>query len=217
MKITWKIIILTVTFLLLNACSSSSKYPVPCPAPPIPAEDAGEDTVVFTIQNRTCTSINAMNIAAGNCYDYGVNQLSEQRIPSGWEMSINVIPGRYDVMIEECTGDSFELTNIDLRESFTLTYSDPNVKDPADCQASITVINNSDQPICHMWIASPSSDRFGMNWLGDGDQISPGESRQFVVDENTYDIKAEDCEFNQLRVEFDVPISSHITWEIPGK
>lgn len=215
MKIKWEFLAIFVIFLILSACSSSSKYPVPCPAPPIPAEEAGENTVVFTIRNRTCTSINAMNIAADNCYDYGVNQLNEQKIPSGWEMSIKVIPGRYDVMIEECTGESFELTNIDLRESYTLTYSDPKVDDPANCKASVTVVNNSNSPICHMWIASPNSSGFGMNWLSEGDQIAPGGSRQFVVDENTYDIKAEDCEFDQLRVEFDVPVSSHITWEVP--
>ena len=132
-------------------------------------------------------------------------------------LGIDEARGALDAMIEECTGDPFEITNIDIREPYTLTYSDPKVEDPADCQASITVVNNSDKSICHMWIASPTSDRFGMNWLSDGDQIAPSESRVFVVDENTYDIKAEDCDFNQLRVQFELPVSSHITWEVPEK
>lgn len=217
MKITWKIIILTVTFLLLNACSSSSKYPVPCPAPPIPVAEMGADAVWFTISNRTCTTINAVNIAEKSCNDYGVDQLNGQNIPSGEELSIPVLPGVYDVWVEECTEDNVEFTKIDLRRSNTLDYLDPKIKDLSECKASVTVVNNSDRPICHMWIGAPHSNYFGMNWLGDGEQIMPGEAQKFVVYENTYDIKAEDCDFNQLRVELGVPVSSHITWEVPEK
>ena len=217
MKITWKIIILTVTFLLLNACSSSSKYPVPCPAPPIPAAEMGADAVWFTISNRTCTTINAVNIAERSCNDYGVDQLNGQNIPSGETLSIPVLPGVYDVWVEECTGDNVEFTKKDLRKSNSLDYSDPNVKDPSECDTSITVVNHSDKPICHMWIASPTSVSFGMAWLSDGDQIAPGESRVFVVYADTYDIKAESCDWEQLRVELEVPVSGHLTWEVPEK
>ncbi len=215
MKIKAFVCLLIPIIFLLTACEAGTKYPVPCPAPPILADEAGEDTVVFTIRNRTCSSINAVNIVAKECNDYGVDQLDGQNIPSGWEMSIDVLPGVYDAMIEECTGESFEITNIDIRDSYTLTYSDPKVEDPTNCKASVTVVNNSDKPICHMWIASPRSDRFGMNWLSDGDQIAPGESRVFVVDETTYDIKAESCDWDQLRLQLDVPVSSQITWEVP--
>jgi hypothetical protein len=215
MKIKTFICLLIPIIFLLTACEAGTKYPVPCPAPPILADEAGEDTVVFTIRNRTCSSINAVNIAAKDCNDYGVDQLDGQNIPSGWELSIDVLPGIYDVWIEECTGDNGIIEKIDISESYIMDYFDPNVKDPADCQASITVVNNSDKPICHMWIASPRSDRFGMNWLSDGDQIAPSESRVFVVDETTYDIKAESCDWDQLRLQLDVPVSSQITWEVP--
>lgn len=215
MKIKCLVCLWICLLFLINACGAVNKNPIPCPAPPILTDDPAEDTVVFTIRNRTCTTINAVNIAARECDDYGVDQLDGLNIPSGWELSIHVIPGIYDVWIEECTGDSVIFEKLDIRESNILDYSDPEVEDPVSCSASLTVINHSNSPICHMWIASPSSDRWGMQWLGEGEQIAPGESREFVVYENTYDIKAEDCEFNQLRVQQDVPVTSKITWEVP--
>lgn len=214
MKIKRLLLTSSTLVFFLGACGVVNTNPIPCPSPPILADHPAQDTVVFTIRNQTCTSINAVNIAARECNDYGVDQLDGLNIPSGWELSIRVIPGIYDVWIEECTGDNVEFTKLDLRESNSLDYSDPDIKDLTECNASITVVNHTDKPICHMWIASPSSDRWGMQWLSDGEQIAPGESMEFVVYEDTYDIKAEDCEFNQLRVQQGVLISSKITWEV---
>ena len=75
------------------------------------------------------------------------------------------------------------------------------------------MVNHTEVPICHLWIAAEHSESFGGNWLGQ-DQIAPGESDQFFVFPGTYDIKAEDCDFNILRLEMDTEIEDHLEWVV---
>ena len=68
--------------------------------------------------------------------------------------------------------------------------------------------------LCHMWIAGPASESFGLNLLEDG-QIASGESLTSVVYTGTYDLKTEDCDWAVLRGELDVRVSGHQTWSVP--
>ena len=107
---------------------------------------------------------------------------------------------------------------LDLTQDMDFPVTDAGAQGSRVCPASLTVVNESPTPICHMWIEwaeSQYSESFGYNWLGD-EQIAPGEARVFLVRPASYNLKAEDCESHVLRVELEIPIDGPIIWDVTG-
>lgn len=195
---------------LLAACGGGN---IPCPFGP---DDLGSSPgdVTLTIENQACTTVCQVFLGAPSCDDWGLTLLGEETLQHGSSVSYQIPPGKYDLLIVECTEDSYQMTKLDLREGDTLTYNLKGQEAGAACEASLTVVNKSSTPICNMWIAGPQSESFGYNWLGT-DVIPAGESMTFPVFPGTYDLKAEDCDFNPLRIEMDHEITDNQTWNVP--
>ncbi|MGB2964871.1 MAG: hypothetical protein WBB69_12885 [Anaerolineales bacterium] len=209
------LLILLSTSLIISACGNlklpGSNPNLPCPIPKEWMENPPGETVELTLKNDACTAICAVDISPKACDDWGFDWLGYHNIYSGMESILEIVPGRYDIRVETCTQEAFIWEKIDLWDDYYGTMSDPELEDPSLCPVSLTVINNSSQPICHMWIAPPNSESFGLNWLGEN-QINSGDSFRFVIPNDIYDLKAEDCNFKILQVELDVEISTHQTW-----
>ncbi len=202
----------------LMGCSAINPFGassgLPCPIPTEAMGKPGDDSVSFTFENEFCATICTLNIAPGDCDDWGFDWLGYHNLHSGDSIILEVPPGKYDILIEICTQDYYIWEGLDLTYDNFATFSDPNVETSSSCASSLTVVNQSPAPICYMWIASPTSESFGLNWLAD-EQIDSGESYTFVVPAGAYDIKAEDCDFNILRLEIDAHISGHQSWSVP--
>ncbi len=198
--------------IFLTACGGSN---IPCPFGP---ENLGTSpgAVTLTIENQTCTTICRVFIGAPSCDDWGLDLLQdgEVRIQHGSSYSFQVPPGRYDLNIEDCTETSYSMYKLDLKEDSTWTFSQEGAQAGAACEASLTVVNQSPVPICHMWIADPLGERFGNNWLENDETIPAGEALTFPVLPSTYDVKAEDCNFDQLRIEYGWEITDHQSWTV---
>jgi hypothetical protein len=202
---------LTLLVGSLDGCGSGSKLPCPIPTG---MNAPGDGRVVLTLQNDTCMSICSFNLSPTACDDWGGEWLENRPVHSGESASFYVLPGRYDAMVEYCTQASYVVEKLGLTADNTLTVSGSSADNTPPCSTSLIVVNQSAVPICHMWIASAASQQFGRNWLR-GEQLQPGDSRTFFVQPDTYDIKAEDCDFNLLRVELAVPVSGRQTWTVP--
>jgi hypothetical protein len=70
----------------------------------------------------------------------------------------------------------------------------------------ITVTNRSPDEICYVLISPSSSDSWGDDQLGGDETIGPGDSRVFSMDDDTYDLRAENCD--------EIPMAT--AWEISG-
>jgi len=195
----------------LAACASGAKLPCPLPTG---MNAPAEGRVRLTLQNDTCMSICSINIAPTACDDWGVDWLVDRPVHSGGAADFYLSPGRYDALVEYCTQESFTVEKLDLAADNTLTISGSTPENKPPCGTSLTVFNQSAVPICYMWIANQASQQFGRNWLR-GEQLLPGESRTFFVMPDSYDLKAEDCDFALLRVDLDRQLSGPQTWTVP--
>lgn len=203
------LLIMGLMLLLLAACSDD----LPCPVPPgwSPAPD--EDSILFTVENQTCISVCGLWISPTSCDDWGIDMLPGNLHP-GQSVTFMLPPGRYDIDFQDCTGSEFIFERQRLTDDDTFTVTGGEADSAADCSTSITVVNNSDRSICHMWIADEDSQSFGYNWLAD-EQIPAGGSRTFIVPEGRYDLKAEDCDFGYMLTEMEVEIEGDFTWVVP--
>jgi hypothetical protein len=206
----WSILLFGLTFLL-SACGGSDT--IPCPFGPDNLASS-PDNVTFTIDNQACTSICQVFLGAPSCDDWGITLLGEEVIPHGTSTNFQIPPGTYDLLIVECSEDTYQMTDLDLSEGQSWNYGIEGQEAGEACPASLTVVNQSSTPVCHMWIASPAAERFGYNWLGN-EMIPAGGSMTFDLLPGTYDVKVEDCDFNILRLELDKPILEPETWTIP--
>jgi len=205
------------TFLLvlfgcffITACAFTE--PLPCPISQESMANPDPDFVAYTIQNNACVTFCNINIAPSRCDDWGFDWIHNDALRTGESITAYLPAGKYDVLLEDCTDLSYTFERQKGNGENALIVSEADAKKDDTCQASLTVVNNTDVPICHMWIAAEYSERYGGNWLGNNDQIAPGESSQFFVFPGDYKIKAEDCEFNILRRELDTKIGDHRTW-----
>jgi hypothetical protein len=122
--------------------------------------------------------------------------------------------GRYDLLFEDCTQYGHIIERVDIYEDSYYEITSDEESSSA-CRQSLPVENSSPEAICYMWIAGPHSVSFGANWLGE-DSIPAGAERIFIVPESTYDLKAEGCDFELLRIELDVEISGETLWAVPA-
>jgi hypothetical protein len=210
-KITLLPLLLLCT--LLAACGGANK--LPCPFGP---ENLGApESITFELINQSCTTICRVYLGAPSCDNWGGDLLLEGdvRIPHGSSYSFQIPAGKFDMLIESCTEDAYQALNLKLRESGSWTFSMEGTDPGEACDASLTIVNNNPSPVCHMWIAGPSSESFGNNWLENDQTIPAGGEMTFEVLPGTYDVKAEDCEFDQLRIDLGMAITDHQTWVIP--
>ena len=197
--------------VLISLAGCTAGEQLDCPVPTEMMSGTHEGLVPYTIQNDSCTTLCSINISPTRCDDWGFDWIRDDSLRSGESVTVYLQPGKYDVLLEECTDREYviERQMVDGENRLDLINDDDT--DLRSCQASVTVVNQTDVPICHMWIATGESESFGGNWLG-SEQILPGEEMQFYVYPNTYDLKAEDCDFAVLRVELEVEIDAHLDW-----
>jgi hypothetical protein len=78
----------------------------------------------LTIENNTGKTICYVFISPSDARTWGEDQLGEtETIAAGATRSWELPPGTYDVMLQDCTGDTLEdVRGVDLREDATLTH-----------------------------------------------------------------------------------------------
>ena len=80
---------------------------------------------------------------------------------------------------------------------------------------SLTIINNSSNTVCFVYISPSSSEFWGDDWLGATEVIMSGASRTFNVPQGEYDFKADDCAgdftFERYNVMMDQPFEWTLT------
>jgi hypothetical protein len=207
----WLLFLIALYSILLIGCTPDE--PLPCPLPREMMDNPADNAVAFSVQNNACVTLCSVYIAQTSCDNWGIDWVDNDSLRTGESVTAYLPAGKYDVLLEDCTGLSFHFYEERVNGINDLLISDADAKKKDTCQAALTVVNHTEAPICHLWIAAEHSESFGGNWLGQ-DQIAPGESDQFFVFPGTYDIKAEDCDFNILRLEMDTEIEDHLEWVV---
>ena len=207
---------LAIIASLLGACTVGTRLPCPETGEEIPTPGPGEEYVTLKIQNDFCMSVCQVLVSPDHCeYMGGVDWVEDHPLRSGESISQEVPPGRYAVWLELCTEEFRADENINVRSDYThALVDDPGRGGKPPCGTSLTIINNSDVPICRLWISNTDSAYTSWNWVG-VEHIQPGELLILSVRPEPYIIRAEDCDGNRLRTEVDADISGHQDWTVP--
>jgi hypothetical protein len=82
--------------------------------------------------------------------------------------------------------------------------------------STIVLNNNSGSAICFVLISPTTSDDWGDDWLNFDETVPPGGRRTFTLSSGTYDMRALDCDENELSTLWDVEISGTFNiWNVP--
>lgn len=200
---------------LLGGCSPGARLPCPDPDEELPTPAPGEERVAFTLQNDTCMSICVLLVSPNHCeYMGGENWVGDHPLRSEESISMDIPPGKYAAWVEYCTEEFRADEGLKVYKDYVHSFINPTFGNTPPCGTSLTVINNSEVPICSMRIGISESVYTGWNWIG-AEHIQPGESRDITLRPETYFIRAEACDGTWLRSEVNVPLSGHQTWTVP--
>jgi hypothetical protein len=211
------LISLTMLACSLWGCSPNSILDCPEPGEKIKEPGPDEEYVSLTIQNDFCMSVCQVFVSPDHCeYMGGVDLVQDHPLRSGESIRQDVPRGKYAVWFELCTEEFRADERIDVRSDHThALIDDPGRGGKPPCGTSITIINNSDDPICRLWISNSESTYDSWNWVG-VEHIQSGESLNLALRTGeTYSIRAEDCDGNRLRYEGGLTLSGHQDWIVP--
>jgi hypothetical protein len=208
---------LAVIASLLVGCSPGAKLPCPETGEEIPSPAPREEYVSVTLQNNTCMSVCQLLVSPNHCeYMGGVDWVKDHPLRIRESVTLEVPPGKYAVWFELCNEEFKADEDINVRSDYThAILDDPGRGGKPPCGSSLKIINNSAVPICKLWISNSESTYDSWNWVG-AEHIQPGESLTLALRaDDTYIIRAEDCDGNRLRFEGDFEISGHQGWTVP--
>ncbi|MBC7228271.1 MAG: hypothetical protein H5T61_13750 [Thermoflexales bacterium] len=130
-------------------------------------------------------------------------------IPGGSTQTLQVPLGTYDLRADDCDHNVLDTQSGITLGADGITWTLEDV-----AEASLTLVNHLDIPICYVLISPSGSAEWGNDWLG-GETVPPGGSYTFHLPEGTYDLSARDCDGNPVSEEiYEQEISGEMTWTI---
>ncbi len=130
-------------------------------------------------------------------------------IPAGGTRTFQVPLGTYDLRADGCDHNPLNVQSGITIEATGITWKLEDVE-----EASLTLVNNLDIPLCYVFISPSTSTDWGADWLGN-DIIPPGGSYTFHLPAGTYDLSARDCDNNPVSEEVQgQEITGEMTWTI---
>jgi hypothetical protein len=163
----------------------------------------------LTLINGTDSEICYLYMGPSTEPEWGEDWLGDETIPAGWEITFDLKPGTWDVMVEDCDGnalDSWYDVEIDGAVALEAGW-------PGGADASLTLINGTDSEICYLYMGPSTEPEWGEDWLGD-ETIPAGWEITFDLEPGTWDVTVEDCDGNPMDTWYEVAIYGDVTLEI---
>jgi len=166
----------------------------------------GEATI--TLYNYTDRSIWYVYISPSTSDTWGEDWLVDDVVPIDASYTFQLAEGTYDLKAEDdehnVVATRFD-EYISGDQEWTLYLED---------QATLTLINNSGETVCYVYISASGEATWGNDWLGTEETIASGGRRAFQVAIGSYDLLAENCDHDTLEEKYDVNISGALEWTV---
>lgn len=222
-------IVLMIVLSGCNGLAPTTLPPTDTPTPTQPPTDTPVPTPTFTptpeppettivVVNSSGEEICFLYISPTTDSFWGDDWLSAtDTISIGETREFSVEPDVYDMLVENC-----DETEIDSQWAISVGTGSRWVWEvpPRPGQAgdaTLTLVNNLDEPICNVYISLVTSDYWGVDWLGPSEVIRPGTVRPFQVESGEYDMLIEDCDDNELDTAWNVSITGEQVWSVGGE
>ncbi|MGD1996701.1 MAG: hypothetical protein PVH62_08005, partial [Anaerolineae bacterium] len=172
----------------------------------------GPSTASVVLSNSSGQTICYVNISPSANTTWGDDQLgSTETIPEGGTRTFNVSPGTYDLRALDCDQNQIDV-QWDANVSGPYSWIVTGGADPGPSTASVVLSNSSGQTICYVNISPSANTTWGDDQLGPTETIPVGGTRTFNVSPGTYDLRALDCDQNQINVQWDANVSGPYSW-----
>ena len=160
------------------------------------------------VVNESPDEICYVLISSSESEQWGEDWLGgDETIASGDSKTFTVPAGEHDVQLEGCDEAVLE-TGWFIDDDTTITVGDSRAT------TRLFVDNPSDTEVCYIFISPTSGDDWGDDWMGENETIMTGRTRIFYVRPGTYDIMARDCDDEIMAEEYEVDLSSDMTWTL---
>jgi hypothetical protein len=168
----------------------------------------GAEQLAFEVVNRSPTDVCYVQISPQQADDWGSDQLGEEEvIPPGARRSFRMEPGSYDVLMRDC--------NRVPVGSFAGLDADATLTVGGEGFLGLLVENRSPAEICYLYAAEAAAGEWGQDRLSEVESIFGGESRIFYLPAGVYDLLAQDCQSEDLAIEFGVDLTEGMaTWTV---
>lgn len=175
-----------------------------------PATPPPEQTFRLRVQNDSPGELCYVYISSSDQQAWGDNWLAAgETIISGATHDFNVPPGTYDVMIRDCNDIAVQ-TAWKVSAATTVTVGGAG-------KVALLVTNESPQELCFLYLPPAGSEDWGADQLGAKESIGTGGKRRiFYIDPGRYDLRAEDCDHQEIQSDLDIKITAEYVWTILG-
>jgi hypothetical protein len=86
--------------------------------------------------------------------------------------------------------------------------------EPAGSDTTLTIYNESNATVCYLNITLSTDDSWGDDWLAADQVLPPGDWISFDLNEGTYDLRAQTCDFEDIEIVWDSFLSGPMEWTI---
>ena len=232
------LILCAVFTLVLSGCISALQpEPTPTPVPPTetpvpsptPTETPAPSPTVtpsptptitpipsLMLENRSGDPICHVLISPIAAASWGDDDLHEgEAIPDagirGFALDANV----YNVFAADCDWNGVGVWwDVDVGDELVTLTIEPRPGLAGD--ARVTLDNDSGIPICSVLISPTSEDYWGVDLLDADEVLQIGTSRTFRLPPDTYDMLAEDCDYEEIDSAWGVSVTDEYTWTVGG-
>jgi hypothetical protein len=178
------------------------------PAPSLP----------FTITNNSSRTMCALYVSLEEATVWGEERLGTEVLDIGESYGLDLPDGNYRVRASDCDNNLIaEYDDFEVAGSTTLRVEDKTVDNTlvvAGDPGTLTVINNSSEDVCYVFVSSTEATSWGDDWLDDTTILDNGESETLVVGAGLYDLQAADCDGSGIAEQYDVDLSTGQTWTL---
>ena len=94
------------------------------------------------------------------------------------------------------------------------TQRPPDTPVPAGDDTTLTIYNESNATVCYVYISFSTADSWGDDWLASDQVLIPGDWVSFVMEEGTYDLRADTCGDETIETAWDAFLSGPMDWTI---
>jgi hypothetical protein len=189
---------------------------------------SGGDMALLNIINRTGVDMCYLYISPTTSDTWGEDWLGSDIIAAGTSYTVSVVPGDYDMTIQDCSGAEIGTQmGVTIADDMEWEFTEDGQSSSGGSSGgssgsgygSLTVINNlggEGGNICYLYISPSDSSDWGNDQLG-ADTIPTGTSYTISdIPTGTYDILAQNCNDIVVGEEYGVYIDGDRTWELIG-
>jgi hypothetical protein len=177
------------------------------PPPPAVIEPA---TFRVTVKNRSGQTVCYVYVSSCSSSDWGADILEEDVLSDGANARVRVQGGCWDFKAEDCDHTAIATsTGVQVNDSTEWRIAAPRAPETA----RITVKNRTDDTICYVYVSACESDTWGGDIL-EQDVLSPGENAVVRVELGCWDLRATDCDQNEVATRRGLNVQRSTSWTV---